>query len=300
MSSHEDRVVIVTGAGGGLGRSHALLHAERGAKVVVNDLGGDPAGREEGSSMMADKVVAEIEEKGGTAVANHDGVDSTEGAENLVKTAIDAFGRIDVLINNAGILRDISLKKMTRDEWDAVIAVHLTGTYNCTKAAWQHLLDSGSGRVVNTTSAAGLYGNFGQANYSAAKMGIVGFTRTTALEGAKYGLCANVIAPIAKSRMTEDIMPPELLEKLEPEWVSPLVGHLTSPQCTDTGQIFALGGGYYCKVATVETAGKTFGEVPSVEDIAGSWAQISDMTDAAPISNAAEAAAKVVGAVMNT
>jgi NAD(P)-dependent dehydrogenase (short-subunit alcohol dehydrogenase family) len=181
-----------------------------------------------------------------------------------------------------------------------VIAVHLTGTYNCTKAAWQHLLDSGSGRVVNTTSAAGLYGNFGQANYSAAKMGIVGFTRTTALEGAKYGLCANVIAPIAKSRMTEDIMPPELLEKLEPEWVSPLVGHLTSPQCTDTGQIFALGGGYYCKVATVETAGKTFGEVPSVEDIAGSWAQITDMTDAAPISNAAEAAAKVVGAVMNT
>ena len=298
MSSHEDRVVIVTGAGGGLGRAHALLHAERGAKFVVNDLGGAADGTGAGQA-MADKVVAEIEEAGGTAVANYDGVNTTEGAENLVKTAIDAFGRIDVLINNAGILRDISLKKMTRAEWDAVIDVHLTGTYNCTKAAWQHLLDSGSGRVVNTTSAAGLYGNFGQANYSAAKMGIVGFTRTTAIEGAKYGLCANVIAPIAKSRMTEDIMPPELLEKLEPEWVSPLVAHLTSTECSDSGQIFALGGGYYCKVATVETAGKMFKEIPSVEDIAAGWDEITDLSDQQVINNAAEAAAKVVGAVMN-
>ena len=250
----DNRVAIVTGAGGGLGRAHALLLASRGAKVVVNDLGGavDGSGSDKKS---ADKVVDEIKAAGGEAVANYDGVDTPEGAAKLVATAKDAFGKLDIVINNAGILRDVSFMKMTQEDWDKVLAVHLTGTMNVSKAAWPLLRENSYGRVVNTTSAAGLYGNFGQANYSAAKLGIVGLSKTLAHEGAKYDIKCNVIAPIAKSRMTETIMPPNVLEKLLPEYVSPLVAYLCSEGLAETAQVYAVGGGYFSRVAVVEGEG---------------------------------------------
>ena len=238
---YDGRVAIVTGAGGGLGRSHALLLASRGAKVVVNDLGGSRDGSG-GGSEMADAVVQEIIDAGGEAVANYDGVHTWEGGQAIVQTALERFGRVDVVINNAGILRDTSFAKLEEPQLDLVVKVHLYGAFHVARAAWNHLKEQGYGRIVNTTSGSGLYGNFGQSNYSAAKMGQVGLTRTLAIEGAKYGITANVIAPVAKSRMTEDIMPPQLLEKLEPEYVSPLVAYLASESCTESGKIMeALG-----------------------------------------------------------
>ncbi len=271
--NYDGRVAVVTGAGGGLGRSHALLLASRGAKVVVNDLGGSRDGTGAGSE-MADQVVKEIQDGGGEAVANYDSVSSVEGAQGIIKTAIDTFGKVDIVINNAGILRDVTFHKMTPEQLDLVIQVHLYGSFYVTMAAWQHFRDQSYGRVVNTTSGSGLYGNFGQSNYAAAKLGIVGLTRTLAIEGAKYNINANVIAPVAASRMTEDIMPPQLLEVLEPENVSPLVGYLASETCTDTGRIFSVGGGYMARVAIVEGEGVGFKETPSVDDVAGRWAEI--------------------------
>ncbi|MFW6051183.1 MAG: SDR family oxidoreductase [Myxococcota bacterium] len=286
----DNRVAIVTGAGGGLGRSHALLLASRGAKVVVNDLGGgvDGSGK---STRAADTVVDEIKAAGGEAVASYDGVDTSDGAQKIVATAKEAFGKVDIVINNAGILRDVSFRKMTQDDWDKVLQVHLTGTMNVSKAAWELLRDNDYGRIVNTTSAAGLYGNFGQANYSAAKMGIVGLTKTLAHEGAKYNIKANVIAPVAKSRMTETIMPPEVLEKLKPELVSPLVAYLSSDQCHDTAQIYAVGGGYVSRVAVVEGRGVRFGGEVSPEAVAERWSAVNDLEGAQPYPNAMEAAA---------
>ncbi|MFW5877289.1 MAG: SDR family oxidoreductase [Myxococcota bacterium] len=286
----DNRVAIVTGAGGGLGRSHALLLASRGAKVVVNDLGGsvDGAGRD---TKAADTVVDEIKAAGGEAVGNYDGVDTFEGAQKLVETAKSAFGKLDIIINNAGILRDVSFRKMSQEDWDKVLAVHLTGTMNVSKAAWELLRENNYGRIVNTTSAAGLYGNFGQANYSAAKMGVVGLSKTLAHEGGKYDIKANVIAPVAKSRMTETIMPPEVLEKLKPEFVSPLVAYLASEQCQDTAQVYAVGGGYVSRVAVVEAAGVRFGSDITPEGIVDKWADINDLEQAYPYPNAMEAAA---------
>jgi NAD(P)-dependent dehydrogenase (short-subunit alcohol dehydrogenase family) len=272
----DGRVAIVTGAGGGLGRSHALLLASRGAKVVVNDLGGNRAG-EGGGSDMADAVVAEIREAGGEAVANYDGVHTWDGGQAIVQSAIDAFGRIDVVVNNAGILRDVSFAKLEQDQLDLVLKVHLYGGFHVARAAWPHLREQGYGRVINTTSGSGLYGNFGQSNYSAAKLGLVGLTRTLAHEGAKYGITANVIAPIAASRMTEDIMPPQLLERLEPEYVSPLVAYLASEACTDTGRIYSVGGGYMARVAILEGEGATFDGVPTPDDVADAWEQIQQV-----------------------
>jgi NAD(P)-dependent dehydrogenase (short-subunit alcohol dehydrogenase family) len=266
----DGRVAVVTGAGGGLGRSHALLLASRGAKVVVNDLGGNRAG-EGGGEEMADKVVREIAEAGGEARANYASVADLEGARSIVDDAIEAYGKVDIVINNAGILRDKSFAKLTEEELDLVLKVHLYGTFYVTMAAWPHLREQGYGRVVNTTSGSGLYGNFGQANYAAAKLGIAGLTRTLAHEGAKYGINANVIAPVAKSRMTEDIMPPKLLEVLEPENVSPLVAFLASEACTETGRIFSVGGGYVARVAIVEGAGATFADGFTPDDVADRW-----------------------------
>lgn len=289
----DDRVAIVTGAGGGLGRSHALLLASRGAKVVVNDLGGSVDG-DGASQKAADAVVAEIKAAGGEAVANYDSVADAEGAARLVQTAIDSFGRIDIVINNAGILRDVSFHKMTEAQWDAVIAVHLTGTMNVSKAAWPHLREQGYGRIVNTSSAAGLYGNFGQANYGAAKLGIVGLTKTLAQEGGRKNIFVNCIAPVAKSRMTESILPPAVLEKLDPSRVSPLVAYLCAEQNTDNGQTFAVGGGYMAKVAVVEGAGVRFDETPTIEDIAGRWDAIGDLSEAQPFSDAMKAVQKAL------
>ncbi|MFP5310726.1 MAG: SDR family oxidoreductase [Actinomycetes bacterium] len=276
---YEGRVAVVTGAGGGLGRSHALLLASRGAKVVVNDLGGNRAG-EGGGSEMADQVVAEIEAAGGEAVANYASVADVEGASSVVQSAIDAFGRVDIVVNNAGILRDTSFAKLTPEALDLVLKVHLYGSFYVSMAAWTHLKDQGYGRIVNTTSGSGLYGNFGQSNYSAAKMGITGLTRTLAIEGAKYGINANVIAPVAASRMTEDIMPPQLLAVLEPENVSPLVGYLASEACTDSGRIFSVGGGYIARVAIVEGEGATFDAGFTPDDVADKWDRVMALGDA--------------------
>ena len=252
----DGRVAIVTGAGGGLGRSHALTLASRGAKVVVNDLGGalDGSG---GSSSMADKVVDEIKAAGGEAVANYDGVDTVEGGKNIVKTAVDAFGKVDIVINNAGILRDKSFAKMDEDSWDKVVAVHMKGAFCVTNAAWPVLRDNAYGRIVFTASAAGLFGNFGQTNYGAAKASMVGMMNVLKLEGAKYNIKANTIAPIAASRMTESLMPPEFLEKLKPEFVTPIVAYLCSEECEETGGIFSVGGGYFARIALMEGPGYT-------------------------------------------
>ncbi len=269
----DGRVAIVTGAGGGLGRSHALLLAGRGAKVVVNDLGGTRDGTGTDTS-MADEVVAEIVAAGGEAVADHTGVHTWDGGETIVRTALEAFGRVDVVVNNAGILRDVSFAKLTREELEPVIGVHLLGAFHVTRAAWATMKDQGYGRVINTTSGSGLYGNFGQSNYAAAKLGLVGLTRTLAIEGAKYGITANAIAPVARSRMTEDIMPPELLARLEPEYVSPLVAYLASESCAESGRIFSVGGGYVARVALLEGEGATFDHVPTPEDIADAWDDI--------------------------
>ncbi|MEZ4254672.1 MAG: SDR family oxidoreductase [Polyangiales bacterium] len=286
----DGKVAVVTGAGGGLGRSHALLFALRGAKVVVNDLGGalDGSGT---NARAADKVVDEIRAAGGEAVANHDGVDTLEGAERILKTAVDTFGRVDIVVNNAGILRDVSFKKMTQEDWDAVLRVHVTGTMNVCKAAWDRLRDQNFGRIVNTTSAAGLYGNFGQANYSTAKLGIVALTKTLAQEGAKNNIRVNAIAPAAKSRMTETILPPEVLAKLDPAYVSSVVAYLCSDECTDSGDIFAVGGGYVARVAVVEGPGVRLPaeEAGSPEAIKEHWARIRDLTNARPFANAMEA-----------
>jgi len=268
------RVAVVTGAGGGLGRSHALALAARGAKVVVNDLGGSRDGSG-GGSEMADAVVAEIIASGGEAVANYDSVATPEGGRAIVQSALDAFGRIDIIMNNAGILRDVSFQKLEPDALDLVLKVHLYGAFNVTLAAWPHLREQEYGRIVSTSSGSGLYGNFGQSNYSAAKLGIVGLTRTLAIEGAKYGITANAIAPIANSRMTEDIMPPQLLERLQPEHVSPLVVFLASETCKDTGHVYSVGGGYLARVAIVEGPGTTFDGVPTADDIADRWQDIN-------------------------
>ncbi len=245
MGSLDGKVAIVTGAGGGLGRAHAMLLAHEGAAVVVNDLGGDRHGTGSGTS-MADSVVEEIKAAGGKAVAHYGSVTDDGAAADMVKTAVSTFGRLDILINNAGILRDRSFKKMSDEEWDIVIDVHLRGTYLVTKYAWQQMLDQGEGgRIVMTSSTSGLIGNFGQTNYGAAKAGIAGFMRVLALEGMRYGITVNVLAPGALSRMTEDVMPdvPDLGDRMAPEKVSPTVVWL----CTDdaagvTGRQFCVSG----------------------------------------------------------
>jgi 3-hydroxyacyl-CoA dehydrogenase/3a,7a,12a-trihydroxy-5b-cholest-24-enoyl-CoA hydratase len=272
----DGRVAIVTGAGGGLGRAHALLLAARGARVVVNDLGGSHTG-EGKSSSMADKVVAEIKENGGEAVANHD---SVEDGDKIVKTAIDAFGKVDIVINNAGILRDVSFQKMTQTDWDLVYKVHVFGAFRVTHAAWPYMRDAGYGRIIMTTSASGIYGNFGQANYSMAKLGLHGFTQTLALEGKKRNIVVNSIAPTAGSRMTETVMPPALVEALRPELVSPLVARLVHESNEDTGGLYEVGGGFFAKLRWERSTGKTFrlGRAVSIEDVDAAWPDIAQFT----------------------
>ncbi|KAL5891353.1 bifunctional hydroxyacyl-CoA dehydrogenase/enoyl-CoA hydratase fox2 [Pyricularia oryzae] len=248
----DGQVVVVTGAGGGLGKAYATFFGSRGASVVVNDLGGSFKG-EGTSSKAADVVVNEIKAAGGKAVANYD---SVENGDKIIDTAIQAFGRIDILINNAGILRDISFKNMSDQDWDLIFKVHVKGAYKCARAAWPHFRKQKYGRVINTASAAGLFGNFGQCNYSAAKLAMVGFTETLAKEGVKYNILANVIAPIAASRMTETVMPPDLLALMKPEWVVPLVAVLVHKNNTnETGGIFEVGGGHCAKLRWERSSG---------------------------------------------
>ncbi|MBG8559958.1 SDR family oxidoreductase [Pseudomonas qingdaonensis] len=274
----DEKVVIVTGAGGGLGRAHALLFARHGARVVVNDLGGSTHG-EGASASAADRVVAEIREAGGTAVASHDSV--TDG-ERIVQQALDTFGRVDVLVNNAGILRDKTFHKMEDSDWDQVYRVHVEGAYKLTRAAWPHLREQNAGRVIFTSSTSGIYGNFGQANYGMAKLGLYGLTRTLALEGRKHGILVNAIAPTGGTRMTEGLIPPQVFEQLKPELISPLVVYLGSDRCQDTGGLYEVGGGWVGKVRWERSLGVGFDprQGMSVEDIAASWDAIGDFEGA--------------------
>lgn len=281
MPGVQDRVIVVTGAGGGLGREYALTLAGEGACVVVNDLGGARDGTGAGHN-MADHVVAEIKDAGGRAVANYDSVADSDGAANIVKTAIEEFGKIDGVVSNAGILRDGTFHKMTSENWNAVLQVHLYGGYNVIRAAWPHFREQSYGRVVVATSTSGLFGNFGQANYGAAKLGLVGMINTLALEGAKYNIKANAIAPIAATRMTEDILPPEVLAKLNPEYVAPVVSYLCTEEIPETGSVFIAGGGKVQRAALFDNAGVTFENPPTVDDVAAQWSTIADLSGAKP------------------
>ena len=268
-----NKVAIVTGAASGLGRSHALALAERGCKVVINDVGGARDGR--GASMdAASLVVNEITQKGGEAMADYADITDPKQVETLVTATLSRWGRIDILINNAGILRDKTFAKGSLEDFQKVVDVHLMGTVNCTKAVWDIMRDQGYGRIVVTTSSSGLYGNFGQANYSAAKMGVVGLMNTLKLEGAKYNVKINALAPIAATRMTEDLIPHEVQKSLTPESVTPGVLFLASHDAP-TGEILCAGAGCFAVARIVETQGAFVGRTPSPDDIQNHWEQIS-------------------------
>ncbi|MCX5837165.1 MAG: SDR family NAD(P)-dependent oxidoreductase [Deltaproteobacteria bacterium] len=285
----DGKVAVITGAGAGLGRTYALELAKRGAKVVVNDFGGARDGAGTGSSSPADKVVAEIRAAGGEAVANYDNVATPEGGEKIIRTAVDFFGRVDILINNAGILRDKSFLKMDPENWSAVLAVHLNGAYNVTRPAFAVMREKGYGRIVMTTSAAGLYGNFGQTNYSSAKMGLVGFMNTLKLEGAKYNIRVNTIAPVAASRLTEDVMPPDMFERMRPDFVAGIVLYLCSENCAESGDVFNAAAGFYSRAAILTGAGAILSDgktIPTPEEIRDHWEKINSLEGARKIDDA--------------
>ena len=295
----DGRVAIVTGAGAGLGRVYALELAKRGARVVVNDLGGARDGSGKGSKKPADLVVEEIKALGGEAVANYDSVASAAGGESIVRTALDAFGSVDILINNAGILRDKTFLKMEPENWQAVVDVHLNGAYYVSRPAFGAMRAKGYGRILMTTSAAGLYGNFGQTNYSAAKMGLLGLMNTLKLEGEKYNIKVNTIAPVAASRLTTDILPPDFIDKLEPELVAPMALYLVSEQCPVSGHIYNVGMGFFNRAAIVTGPGIVVGdgrEIPKPEQLLAQWENVTRMQGAREYYNATEQ----VGDVLQT
>ena len=270
----DGRVAVITGAGGGLGKTYALEIGRRGGKVVVNDLGGATDGSGGGSS-MADQVVKEITEAGGEAVANYDSVSTPEGGEAIIKTATDNFGKVDIVINNAGILRDKTFAKLSPGELEIVIDVHLKGAFFVSQPAFRVMKENGYGRFLFTASGSGMFGNFGQANYGAAKMGLVGLSNVLAQEGKKYDILCNVITPIAKTRLTEDLLGP-MADKLDPNCVTPLSVYLVSEDCKLTHEIFDVGGGRYARVFIGMAPGWTKGAgVPAtVEEIAANIDQI--------------------------
>jgi NAD(P)-dependent dehydrogenase (short-subunit alcohol dehydrogenase family) len=271
--SFENRVAVVTGAGGGLGRQHALLLASRGAQVVVNDFGGgvDGSGGDPGP---AAGVAKEINDAGGVAIADATSVATATGGEAIVQRALEEWGRVDIVVNNAGILRDKTFQSMTPDLLDPVIDVHLKGAFHVTRPAWVAMRAQGYGRIVNTSSTAGILGNFGQTNYGAAKMGLVGLTRVLALEGAKYNIKANVLAPLARSRMTENLLGP-LKDHVGPEYVAPLVAWLCHEDCPVTGEIYSAGGGRVARIFIGLTTGY-FNADLTIEDVRDHFDQIRD------------------------
>ena len=275
----DDRVAIITGAGGGLGKTYALELGRRGAKVVVNDLGGSADGTGAGSS-MADETVKEINEAGGTAVANYDSVATPEGGEAIVKTALDNFGRCDIVINNAGILRDKSFTKLEPENLEIVIDVHLKGAFFVSQPAFRAMKENNYGRFVFTASGAGIFGNFGQTNYGAAKMGLVGLSNVLAVEGAKNNIKCNTIAPIARTRLTEQLLGP-MAEQLAPHHVTPLVVYLVSEACELTHEIFDVGGGRYARIFLGMGKGWTApkGRDASAEDIAANLDAVRSTDD---------------------
>lgn len=298
--SFHGKVAVVTGAGAGLGRVYALELARRGAKVLVNDLGGSRDGASSGSKLPADRVVEEITAMGGEALANYDSVATPQGGSSIVEAAVEAFGGVDILINNAGILRDKTLLKMEPDAWAAVMDVHLNGAYNVTRPAFSLMRERGYGRIVFTTSAAGLCGNFGQSNYGAAKLGLVGFMNVLKLEGAKYNVLVNSVAPMAATRLTQDVLPQELLERLKPELVAPLVLFLCSERCLETGRIYNAAAGFFSRVAILTGAGCLVGdgtEAPTPEDVERAWEKINAMDGAREFPNAASAMEPVIRAL---
>jgi 3-hydroxyacyl-CoA dehydrogenase/3a,7a,12a-trihydroxy-5b-cholest-24-enoyl-CoA hydratase len=294
--SFDGRVVVVTGAGAGLGRAYALLFASRGAKVVVNDLGGGRHG-DGSSSKAADSVVDEIRRNGGTAVADYNSV--VEG-EKIVKTALDNFGRIDVLVNNAGILRDKSFARISDQDWDLVHAVHLKGSFKTTQAAFPIFKKQGYGRVVMTSSNSGLYGNFGQANYSAAKMGLVGLASTIAIEGAKNNIHCNVIVPTAASRLTEDILPPDIFAELKPELIAPVVAYLCHESCSENGAVIESAAGWAGKCHIIRSNGSLLRtkitDGVTLENVRDNWQRVTSMEDAEHLNSIQEA----TGALMSS
>lgn len=274
----DDRTVIITGAGNGLGKTYALEFGRRGANVVVNDLGGSAFG--DGSDKAAaDVVVDEIKAAGGNAVANYDSV--TDG-DQIVATALDTFGKVDVVINNAGILRDKTFHKMEESDWNLIYEVHVLGAFKVTHAVWPHMRDQNYGRIVFTTSAAGIYGNFGQTNYSMAKLGQLGMSQTLALEGISKNILVNTIAPIAGSRLTETVMPQDLVDALQPEYVMPLVIKLCDEESKETGGLFEVGAGWIGKLRWERSKGHGFNlsEGFSAEDVSENWNSITDFNDA--------------------
>ena len=281
MGLLDGKVAIITGAGGGIGRQHALLFAKEGAKVVVNDLGGDRHGGGKGAE-MADSVVEEIKKAGGEAVANYDSVSTREGADGMLWAALNKFGKVDILVNNAGVLRDKSFLNMSDTDWNLVFDVHMKGTYYCAQAVCRQLKVQGSGgRIINTTSVSGLMGNFGQANYSAAKAGIYGFTRTLSMEMARAKVTVNAIAPVAFTRMTEDLKMvqaiPNAKEMLAPDHISPVALFLASDLSADiNGTIVGVMGTKVSVYKMIETTGTTpKGATWTAQELRERWAEIS-------------------------
>lgn len=273
----DGRVAIVTGAGGGLGRAHARLLASRGAKVIVNDLGTAPGGGGADAS-LAEQAAREIREAGGEAAANTDSV--LDGGK-IVQAALDQYGRLDILINNAGFLRDVAFHKMSENDWADIYEVHMLGAFRTTHAAWPHLRDQSYGRVVNTSSAAGIYGNFGQVNYGAMKLALHGFSQALAVEGAARNVRVNTIAPAADSRLTRTVMTPEQLEPMRAELVSPLAAWLVHEDCAETGGLYEVGGGWFTRLRWERAKGAFLGgaEIPSPEAVRDAWPDVADFAN---------------------
>jgi len=284
--SFENRVAIVTGAGEGIGREYALDLAERGARVVVNDIGIHP---EEGPT--AERVVDKIRKAGGDAVANHDSVATMQGGKNIVNTALENYGKLDILINNAGILRDRTFMKMTEEEWDLVIGVHLKGAFCVTQPAVKAMKENNYGRIIFTASSSGLYGNFGQSNYGAAKMGVIGIMNTLKLEVDKYNIKINTIAPNADTGMTRGVFPQEVAQRIKPEFNTPIVTYLCSRENQESGMIFTMSAGWFARSAIVSGKGCCIGDTIreiTAEEIHDQFHEIKNIEHAKPYGNCGE------------